>query len=121
MGLLCCLWSTAFPFFPEERGLHSACTSWTLCFGDSCRQELLFLRCSVFLEKVVKCRSRTAAQQNSELVLVVFFILMADVVPFLGFLELERCRDSVIRFHLRIAGAAEVWEELMIYLPSVRS
>lgn len=46
---------------------------------------------------------------------------MADVVPFLGFLELERCIDSVIRFHLHIAGAAEVWEELMIYLPSVRS
>lgn len=61
-----------FLFFPEERGLHSAHTSWTLCFGDSYRQELLFLRCSVFLEKVVKCRSRTAAQQNSELVLVVY-------------------------------------------------
>lgn len=61
-----------FLFFSEERGLHSARTSWTLCFGDSCRQELLFLRCSVFLEKVVKCRSRTAAQQNSELVLVVY-------------------------------------------------
>ena len=47
--------------------------------------------------------------------------MVADVVPFLGFLELERCIDGVIRFHLRKARAAEVWEELMIYLPSVRS
>lgn len=47
--------------------------------------------------------------------------MVADVVLFLGFLELERCIDDVIRFHLRIAGAAEVWEELVIYLPSVRS
>lgn len=49
------------------------------------------------------------------------FILVADVVLFMGFLELERCIDGVIRFHLCVARAAEVWKELMIYLPNVRS
>lgn len=46
-------------------------------------------------------------------------MLVADVISFMGFLELERYIEGVIRFHLRIARAAEVWTELVTYLPRV--